>query len=557
MLHLTPDIASQIDSAWENRQPGDGDSVIEMEPVISQEEAGIASALLLVQLDQSSNGMRTLLPHIHRYMYEHLVYTGVTHEEMETEQTRYMKWEIMDETAMAFIGSEMLSCVNFVEHIYGMSEIDGYGMSESAEIDEGVASQVVVAIRDAPFVHVNNVEELVSARRNLRNVCMGLVPQMFDHPQSSCVWRMYWTMRLEHLVTPDSRLPTTRTTTVPWTDSTWRGVYRQEISSILPVDLSADIRTCLGHVLSQFRREPSETTEQGVDELRVVHDGISHMVRVWQIGRDSEHWSGRRIPRTAEAFVQDGRRWRAPRPYSVEPCSLDLPRLELEALTKASEETRLGCQLLEKLEQDGEEIPPELSCPIKGWGVVWDPVLWADGHTYERLQLELYMRIQASGYVKSPVTNEVFKRTAPIQNIAVKKGVASRAVTRAREICKARNMPHTGLSDAALLKRACSAVGCSVEAPFLGKVVDPPSDDSDVEYASASASPSSQTRTDVHGLRAYYETMAARAGLSGRLAREARPPERGGLTPPQLREGVGVEDEDQENGSHTARTTTN
>jgi hypothetical protein len=223
---------------------------------------------------------------------------------------------------------------------------------------------------------------------------------------------------------------------------------------------------------------------------------------------------------------------------------LDLSKLELEKLTKASEETRLGCQLLEKLEEDGEEIPPELSCPIKGWGVVWDPVVWADGHTYERLQLELYMRSQAAGYsVKSPVTNEVFKRAAPYQNIAIKKCVASHAVTRAREICEARNMPNTGLSDAALLKQACSAVGCSVEAPSPGKAVDPPSDDSGVEYASAS--PSSPTRTGVHGLRAYYETMATHAGLLGSLAREARPPERGGLTPPRLRTGTGVEDEVQ------------
>jgi len=64
-----------------------------------------------------------------------------------------------------------------------------------------------------------------------------------------------------------------------------------------------------------------------------------------------------------------------------------------------------------------------VSCPITG-EVFTDPVVAADGHTYERKAIELWFRVHKT----SPMTREVIADTDLILNRALRGIIASRSL---------------------------------------------------------------------------------------------------------------------------------
>ena len=65
------------------------------------------------------------------------------------------------------------------------------------------------------------------------------------------------------------------------------------------------------------------------------------------------------------------------------------------------------------------QIPSEFLCPISK-KVMTDPVIACDGHTYERSQIEDYLK----KHDKSPVTNKAIEQSFVFPNEAMKKQIA-------------------------------------------------------------------------------------------------------------------------------------
>ena len=95
----------------------------------------------------------------------------------------------------------------------------------------------------------------------------------------------------------------------------------------------------------------------------------------------------------------------------------------LEPIRKRRSEV---CDLVDALEsvraaalETSEELRDEFRCPLS-LEVMEDPVVAADGNTYERLQIELWLK----GHDVSPLTNEVMAHKFLSPNLALKKLIA-------------------------------------------------------------------------------------------------------------------------------------
>ena len=64
--------------------------------------------------------------------------------------------------------------------------------------------------------------------------------------------------------------------------------------------------------------------------------------------------------------------------------------------------------------------PPEYLCPITG-GLLSDPVVCSDGHTYERVAFEAWIAEHPPPGTCSPVTNEPLRSTDAYPNIALRR----------------------------------------------------------------------------------------------------------------------------------------
>lgn len=66
-----------------------------------------------------------------------------------------------------------------------------------------------------------------------------------------------------------------------------------------------------------------------------------------------------------------------------------------------------------------EDTPNEYLCPITG-GLMLDPVVASDGHTYERQAITEWLS-KNRGKATSPMTNRVLKNQDLIPNVAIRK----------------------------------------------------------------------------------------------------------------------------------------
>lgn len=69
-----------------------------------------------------------------------------------------------------------------------------------------------------------------------------------------------------------------------------------------------------------------------------------------------------------------------------------------------------------------------------------DPVIVADGHTYERIQIEKWIRRESPG-VKSPKTNEPLPNTTLLPNHTLKSSIEEAIEDQVSEmrVCKTKN----------------------------------------------------------------------------------------------------------------------
>lgn len=76
--------------------------------------------------------------------------------------------------------------------------------------------------------------------------------------------------------------------------------------------------------------------------------------------------------------------------------------------------------LIRNLSAKGDQVPVEFRCPIT-MGVMKDPVVAADGHTYERSAIESWLRQRKV----SPLTNGPMTATPLTPNLAMRSQIES------------------------------------------------------------------------------------------------------------------------------------
>jgi len=86
---------------------------------------------------------------------------------------------------------------------------------------------------------------------------------------------------------------------------------------------------------------------------------------------------------------------------------------------------------LKRLRLRREDVPDKLVCQIT-FELMKDPVMAADGHTFERVAIEQWF---ATGKRTSPATNEPLPDTRLIPNLAVKSMIAELLEKKSRALC--------------------------------------------------------------------------------------------------------------------------
>jgi len=86
----------------------------------------------------------------------------------------------------------------------------------------------------------------------------------------------------------------------------------------------------------------------------------------------------------------------------------------MEVLDASHKKYKEDLKKLKELFKD--KIPTEMLCPITG-EIFFDPVMTDDGHSYEKLAIQCWLR----DYDSSPVTKGTLKSKTLIPNILLKK----------------------------------------------------------------------------------------------------------------------------------------
>lgn len=102
-----------------------------------------------------------------------------------------------------------------------------------------------------------------------------------------------------------------------------------------------------------------------------------------------------------------------------------------------------ACLALQIMDSELAAIPPEFVCPITH-ALMTDPVVAADGNSYERLAIEAWFR---RGRPSSPLTNELLPHTSLIPNNSLKKVIRDLQARQVLDTRKKRQHAHEALEE--------------------------------------------------------------------------------------------------------------
>lgn len=90
--------------------------------------------------------------------------------------------------------------------------------------------------------------------------------------------------------------------------------------------------------------------------------------------------------------------------------------LDLKEAQEEAEKHKIGCETAEqKVERFQSDLEDFISCPIS-LGIIQDPVVAADGHTYERSAIENWLLRKHT----SPVNRQRLSQNSLVSNIAIR-----------------------------------------------------------------------------------------------------------------------------------------